>query len=219
MRQNQRTEPAFNAHGLGACAKRRCNPRAITAGGYVFNPARKASQGVARQTQQIMTGRFLICHPPVEQLLHGPGSLTKLIEPHHPRAAFEGVENAPQNRQLVDIAGVSTQQAHRLQPIARNFPGFFQKNIAQIVFFKVNFFNPIGRDASSRRGSDDKCAQCGGGGLGIVNRHRGGCILRSLSQHWLTRQSRVSGEVIELEAQRTIGCTGSSNLHQCRDLL
>ena len=116
-----------------------------------------------------MAGWFLVSQPAVKQLLHGPGSLTKFIEADHARAAFEGVKNTPQNGQLVDVAGIGCQQANSLQPVASSLSGFFEKNVAQVVFFKVNFFNLTGRAASSWRNCAGKRLQRAGGSLGILN--------------------------------------------------
>ena len=95
--------------------------------------------------QECVCGGFLFGKQAVEQLLHGPGSITERVEPNHAGAAFERVERTTQHSEVPNISGCTGQATQRLLTIACNLTRFFQKDIAQVIFLKVDCLTLVKR--------------------------------------------------------------------------
>ncbi len=158
LRQRDGVETPFRSHGIGARAKRPRLPFGITVGGDIVDPDGKPLHGLNAQGPKRVIRRFLLSQPAIEQLLHGPGRLAKLVKPDHAGAALECVEGTAQYRQLADIPGLVVQSRNSGLGLPGNLARFLQEDIPQIVFFKIFLTHwRSNRHGSLHRGGDQIC--------------------------------------------------------------
>jgi len=136
-RQFQGHQGAVQTHGIGRsteCLRLpvRCRPR-----GNVVRPLPEGVQGIPCQPQQGSRHRLLLGEPGIEHLLHRPGRLAELIQPHHARTALEGVESAPQRGLLAQVAGLLVQCGDGCEPLRHDLARLFQEHLAQFFVFRV----------------------------------------------------------------------------------
>ena len=204
-RRRQRKQPPLQAHGFRTGAECGCGPPLILASRDVFNPDFKTGHDLHAKVAKIAAGRVLLGEPAVEHLLHAPCGLAKFIEPNHAGTALEGVKGATQHRQLTDVARRVQQCRKRCLGLTRHLTRFFQKNIAQIVFFEIG---SICRGTGGwrllnggRRSSDHQlCQGFRADLLAAGASHSDSSITRSPGQNGLTCKRCVGCKHIELDA-------------------
>ena len=181
---HQRQVLALVAQRLGAGAEGLRTPCIGAVRGDVVHPAREFLHRLACQRQQWRARGSLFGQHGVEQLLHRPGCLAKLVQAHHARTALERVESAPQGREMLQIARLNLQVRHGLQPVGHDFAGLLQEDIEQVVFIRLfvtrgQWLRAAGR--VGRLGKPDQRLSTGGGivldhglrGLARGTRHAG----------------------------------------------
>ena len=159
----QRNPAGVQAHGIRTGAERRRLPLLRCIGGNRFNPGFKALQGLHGQCLHRLGHSFLLSQPGIEHLLHGPACLTKFIQPHHARAAFEGVKGTAQYRLLTQVGRVLCQRLQRSQPMPHHFTRLFQKDVQQLAVGIFGLYLQGGRCRCTRADSR-RWRQFGSGG-------------------------------------------------------
>ena len=82
-RHHERQQAAVKAHSISRFAECLRRPGRCSPCSNVISPTVKCLQTIGRQLQQSGLHGFLLSQPSVQHLLHRPGCLTKIIEPHH----------------------------------------------------------------------------------------------------------------------------------------
>ena len=132
-RHHQRQQGSIQAHGIRRLPERVRLPARGLARRNVVRPAAEGPQRVGRKLQQTRVHGLLLSQPGIEQLLHRPGGLTKIVQPHHPRTALERVKGTPQCGLLTQVARIVLQHLDRSQTIDYHLARLFQEDLQQFV--------------------------------------------------------------------------------------
>ena len=113
------------------------------------DPGPQVAQCPAGELQQFLIGRPLVGQAGVVELFAGPGSLAKVFQPHHARAALQGMEGASNRREQWKFTRRLTQLTQRAVGCAQNFARFFQEDLTQ--FFVLADVDGRARAGRQRR--------------------------------------------------------------------
>ena len=99
-------------------------------------PAYKTLQCLPCQLQQRRIHGFLFCQPGIEELLYGPGCLTKFVQTDHARTALERVKRASQRGLLTQIPRLCIQGFQRCPAIGFDLADLLQKDLQQFIVYR-----------------------------------------------------------------------------------
>ena len=177
---------------------KRCRvPRAIPVGRNVLDPLAQGFQRLLAQGTQLGIGGLGLGQPGVHHLFQRPGGVSKRRQPHHARAALEGVERAPQRGHVGQAAGGFCQRRQCGLSGLGDVAGLFQEDVQQVVF---NQGRPgIGRGGfgCGGLGHGHQVGQRLGAGLHTFGGHHSGGFARGGCHGGVVRQRGVVGQVAQ----------------------
>ena len=138
-RKRQADQPIFQPQRICRLAKTLRAPAGIGARRYLPNPQSESCDGFGAKPGERIGSWLLFCEPGIEQLLHGPGCLTKFSKTNHPRAALERMKRAAQGGLFTQVGRVSRQGRNGVHPVLEDLSRFFQKNIPDFSIVIVLF--------------------------------------------------------------------------------
>ena len=104
--------------------------------GNVVDPAGEIGQAPVSEVEQRRRGGSLVGEVGVVELLAGPRTFAKLLQPDHARAALERVEGAAQRSQQVQVVRCKAKCGARVTGVAEHLARFFEKNLAHLVVLR-----------------------------------------------------------------------------------
>ena len=194
------------SQGIRHQTERRRMPRIRALLGNGLNPLPKSTQRLFGNATQRFVRRLLFGQPRIEQLLHGPGSLAKLGQPDHARAALERVERAPQRGDLLNVRRRCLQGSDDAMAVLDHLTRFLQEDVQQIVVFCGARIRPHclrGRWRSWRRSARHGRQRLKRAGklVRVLTPRDIRSVRRRLGKCWLFIQGRLGSQLLKLSRQ------------------